>query len=198
MARASARASPAESVRSKARTSSTLPRSPWEPPPARHSPAPPEAEALLLSLARDEPRLAAMTRRKATKWAPLAARWLERGLSHEQICETLTSGLDKVRSPLGVLLRRLTNCLPEAQPSPPPPTRPRVERMRECAGRGHTHPRLFTPRADEHECPSCTGGTARPHPPGSAQGPGFRAYLQARRDTARASAARATAAVSLA
>jgi hypothetical protein len=156
-------------------------------PPTEHTPAAAEAEALLLSLPRTEPRLTPMTRRKAAKWAPLAARWLDRGLSYEQIRETLISGLDTARSPLGVLLWRLKNCLPEVQSPPPPPTAaPRVAGMRECTGRGHAYPRLFAPRADEPECRVCSAdgdgiGDGESGPPPRAEGPGFRAYLSARR-----------------
>jgi hypothetical protein len=158
-----------------------------DPPPAT-PPAPVEvqAEALLLSLSRDEPRLRPMTPRKAAKWAPLAARWLDQGLSHEEIRATLTSDLDTARSPLGVLLWRLKHALPEVVPALPAPAAPRVAQMRECTGREHAHPRLFMPRADEPECGACADGhMSSGPPPRTGEGPGFRAYLRARHGSAR-------------
>lgn len=143
-----------------------------------------DAEALLLSLGDAEPRLV-MPVCKARRWAPLAAQWLARNLAPEQIRHTLTDGLGKARSPLGALRWRLEHALPDAAPAapaPPAPPAPRVAGMRECTGR-HTQPRLFTPEADEHTCPSCllAGHVTAPAP-----GPGLSTFRAARRAAAAA------------
>lgn len=124
-----------------------------------------KAEALLLSLGRTVPALA-MPARKARRWAPLAAAWLERGTPPDDVRRTLLSGLERARSPLGALRWRLEHALPE--PAGPPPE-PRVAAMRECAG-PHTQPRLFTPVEGEKRCPGCRtaqAATTKAHSPGT-------------------------------
>ncbi|GAA2633328.1 hypothetical protein [Streptomyces axinellae] len=134
------------------------------------------AEALLLSLARTVPALA-MPARKARRWAPLAAVWLERGMAPDDVRRTLLSGLERARSPLGVLRWRLEHALPEpAAPTPPP----RVAAMRECAG-PHTQPRLFTPVADESRCPGCRASQAAATPHSDPRTPGLATFRAARK-----------------
>lgn len=142
------------------------------------------AEALLLSLSHSAPYLS-MPVRKARRWAPLAARWLECGIGAEEIRTALTAGLEQARSPLGALRWRLEHALPEPVDTPPAktaPSSPRVARMRECAG-PHTQPLLFTPVGDEERCPACrttsaaASSAAFAPPPGS----GLHAFRAARR-----------------
>ncbi|MFR9674706.1 hypothetical protein [Streptomyces sp. TR06-5] len=149
----------------------------------------PDAEMLLLSLRRVDPQLA-MPVRTARNWAPLAAKWLDSGLSPLRIRHTLTEGLDSARRPLGALRWRLEHALPQAPPPPPsvpqapaPVRTPRVPRMRECRTR-HTQPRLFTPLpgSDEEHCPDCRARAAReaaPAPP--VESSGYAAFVAARR-----------------
>ncbi|MGH3312766.1 MAG: hypothetical protein ACRDP3_19660 [Streptomyces sp.] len=154
-----------------------------------HPPASPlilaEAEALLLSLGRTEPRLA-MSARKAARWAPFAAQWFARDVPPTQIREVLIQGLGTARSPLGALRWRLEHSVPDAPTAPaPPPTTPRVALMRECEGGGHDRPRLFSPSADETECPGCLSVAEAGPPRPRTEGPGFRAYLATRARTAK-------------
>ncbi|MFE9336024.1 hypothetical protein [Streptomyces sp. NPDC007063] len=145
------------------------------------------AEALLLSLARSGPHLA-LPPRKARQWAPLAARWLERGIGADDIRTALTAGLERARSPLGALRWRLEHALPEPAPAvaavPPDPGStplPRVSGMRECAG-PHTQPLLFTPVGDEERCPACrTDAAAVTATAAAPSGPGLTAFRAARR-----------------
>ncbi|MFR9755065.1 hypothetical protein [Streptomyces sp. TR06-5] len=127
-----------------------------------------------------------MSARTARRWAPLAAKWLETGLSKLRIRQALTEGLDSARKPLGALHWRLQHALPEATPpsaqataAEAPTPEPRVARMRECTTR-HGQPRLFTPPpgADETLCPDCRTHRA-PSPPLTASS-GFAAYAAAR------------------
>ncbi|UNS98513.1 hypothetical protein MMF93_20170 [Streptomyces tubbatahanensis] len=138
------------------------------------------AEALLLSLPRTAPYLA-MPARKARRWAPLAARWLECGLGTDDVRTALTAGLEQARSPLGALRWRLEHALPEPVATSPTTQAapPRVSRMRECAG-PHTQPLLFTPVGNEDRCPTCrttAAATATPAPP---PGTGLRTFHAAR------------------
>ncbi|MFI7244542.1 hypothetical protein [Streptomyces qinglanensis] len=144
------------------------------------------AEALLLSLARSGPHLA-LPPRKARHWAPLAARWLERGIGADDIRTALTAGLEHARSPLGALRWRLEHALPEPAPAvaavPPDPGStplPRVSRMRECAG-PHTQPLLFVPVGDEERCPACRTDGAAAAAAAPSSGSGLTAFRAARR-----------------
>ncbi|WP_369206851.1 hypothetical protein [Streptomyces sp. PU-14G] len=137
------------------------------------------AEALLLSLPRTAPYLA-MSARKARRWAPLAARWLECGLGTDDVRTALTAGLERARSPLGALRWRLEHTLPEPlATSPTTQAPPRVSRMRECAG-PHTQPLLFTPVGDEDRCPACRTTAAATATPAPAPGTGLRTFRAAR------------------
>ncbi|MEW2220701.1 hypothetical protein AB0939_15605 [Streptomyces sp. NPDC006990] len=144
------------------------------------------AEALLLSLARSGPHLA-LPPRKARQWAPLAARWLERGLGADDIRTVLTAGLERARSPLGALRWRLEHALPEpvapvaaGRPDPGSTPLPRVSGMRECAG-PHTQPLLFVPVGDEERCPACRTDAAAAAATATPSGPGLTAFRAARR-----------------
>ncbi|MBO8186734.1 hypothetical protein [Streptomyces spirodelae] len=142
------------------------------------------AEALLLSLSHSAPYLA-MPARKARRWAPLAARWLECGIGTEEIRTALTAGLEQARSPLGALRWRLEHALPEpiaTQPNKAAPSSPRVSRMRECAG-PHVQPLLFTPVGDEERCPACRTTSAAAQAaaaPATPPGTGLHAFRAAR------------------
>ncbi|MBQ1159701.1 hypothetical protein KBZ21_16565 [Streptomyces sp. A73] len=153
-------------------------------PPRPDTKAHAHAEALLLSLSHSAPYLA-MPARKARRWAPLAAHWLERGMGTDDIRTALTAGLEQARSPLGALRWRLEHALPEPVDTPttkPTPSSPRLSRMRECAG-PHTQPLLFTPVGEEERCPACRTASAAaqaaaaPTTPGS----GLHAFRAARR-----------------
>ncbi|EST36835.1 hypothetical protein N566_16100 [Streptomycetaceae bacterium MP113-05] len=149
------------------------------------------AETLLLSLGRLDPQLS-LPVGTARNWAPLAAKWLDSGLSALRIRHALTEGLETARKPLGALRWRLEHALPEAPPTPVPvpettsaKPEPRTSRMRECRTR-HTQPRLFTPPpgGDEGLCPDCRvlgRRRAEPLPPPTSTGyAAFRTARQAR------------------
>ncbi len=144
-----------------------------------------QAEALLRSLAVVDPRLA-VPARTARDWAPLAARWLEKGLPPDRIRRTLTQGMGDARSPLGALRWRLEHAMPDApppEPTPQPRPEPRVARMRECAGE-HIQARLFLPPpgSGETRCEDCrTGAAAGAAPLGPARASGFEVFRAARR-----------------
>ncbi|MEU7312849.1 hypothetical protein [Streptomyces sp. NPDC007083] len=142
------------------------------------------AEALLLSLSHTAPYLA-MSARKARRWAPLAARWLKRGMGTDDVRTALTAGLEQARSPLGALRWRLEHALPEPIATPPAnttPSPPRVSRMRECAG-PHIQPLLFAPVGDEERCPACrtaSAATQAAAAPTTPPGSGLHAFRAAR------------------
>ncbi|MDT0378287.1 hypothetical protein RM572_05775 [Streptomyces sp. DSM 42041] len=142
------------------------------------------AHTLLLSLGRIDPQLA-LPARTAQRWAPLAAPWLDSGLSLLHIRHALTDGLEGARNPLGALHWRLRHALPDVPPPPPatpatPAPEPRLSRMRECTTR-HDQPRLFTPPpgTDETRCPACRT-TDTPTPPPPPAGSGYAEFTAAR------------------
>lgn len=133
---------------------------------------------LLLSLRESDSRLA-MSERKAARWAPLAARWLDSGLTGPQVRDALTADIQSARSPLAVLRWRLKHELPAPAPESEPKPASRAATMRECPGDGpRSRPHLFTPSADETRCPACAAAPAEE--PSRTEGPGFRAYVAAR------------------
>ncbi|MCT2590738.1 hypothetical protein LHJ74_12595 [Streptomyces sp. N2-109] len=145
------------------------------------------AETLLFSLAKVDPDLA-LPLRTARNWAPLAAKWLESGLSRPQVRHALTEGLTSARKPLGALRWRLEHALPE--PPPPlqlspamPKPQPRITGMRECRTR-HTQPRLFRPEqgGDQDLCPDCRTAQDRTtaHAPQPREHTGLAAFRDAR------------------
>jgi hypothetical protein len=146
------------------------------------------AETLLLSLGRVDPQLAVPVR-TARSWAPLAAKWLDSGLSPLRIRNVLTEGLDSARKPLGALRWRLEHALPQVPHSPPPvpeaaasTQQPRTTRMRECRTR-HTQPRLFTPPpgSDEELCPDCrTQAVPELAPPPLSASSGYAVFAEVR------------------
>ncbi|MFR9673135.1 hypothetical protein [Streptomyces sp. TR02-1] len=133
------------------------------------------AETFLRALVGTHPRLA-LSPRTLRDVAPLAVPWLRTDLSAAQIEHALTSGLDDVRSPVGVFRWRLRHALPEQRPAPAPAAPlppPRVAGMRECVA-AHTQPRLFTPPpgSDAVLCPECRADDAAPPVPAQPGPPG--------------------------
>ncbi|WP_194293006.1 hypothetical protein [Streptomyces smaragdinus] len=97
--------------------------------PEEHAPA----AALLTRLARTEPRLT-LGAADTLALAPLAARWLEHGVTELETRSLLTSGLPpRIHSPRALLADRLTRKLP--------------------APRAHSDP--YAPAAPLPECTSC-------------------------------------------
>lgn len=114
----------------------------------------PEARQLVGTLRALDPRLR-VPRGMLPELADLAAQWLRLGHTPDGVRENIKRCLPTPTEPIhrpGGLLRYL---LRQAPPAPVPPEPPRVSRMRECAGDGHTQPLLFRPVADEELCPDC-------------------------------------------
>ncbi|MFD4020132.1 MarR family transcriptional regulator [Streptomyces sindenensis] len=85
-------------------------------PPTREA-APSPAYLALARLGRDDHRLA-LSAHDCAALEPLAAQWLERGVTTDYLTCTLTAGLPaQVDSPVGLLRRRLTDKLPPRIPA---------------------------------------------------------------------------------
>ncbi|MFD9606836.1 hypothetical protein [Streptomyces sp. NPDC059970] len=113
-------------------------------------------ERLLLSLRHATPQLH-LGVREARGLAELAAEWIRRGITTNDLRRALTSELppDGVRSAVGFLRHRLVQKLPEP-PAPTtarPATPPRVRELVPCAGPGGDH--VFRAVGDETHCAPC-------------------------------------------
>ncbi|MFJ8699503.1 hypothetical protein [Streptomyces ardesiacus] len=111
------------------------------------------AAALLGRLSTAEPSLA-LSPGDILKLAPVAAQWLERGVSELQLRNELTEGLPaKIKSPRRLLADRLTRKMP--------PVPVKAERMAECGECGR-----FLPRGQKAGiCTQCTGVAPATHEP---------------------------------
>ncbi|MFF2135182.1 hypothetical protein [Streptomyces sp. NPDC058193] len=118
-----------------------------------------EGERVLLSL-RHVRRELYLGVREARGLAELAARWLLRGVSADELRRVLTSELPRegVRSAVGFLRFRLLHKMPpelpvEAAPQAAGP--PRVPELLTCAAASEGEEHVFRPVADETECRDC-------------------------------------------
>jgi hypothetical protein len=112
------------------------------------------AVSLLADLRRHDPRLLLATR-DVHRLAPAVTAWLDRGITPEAVCRTLTTGLppEPLRNPAALLTHRLTELLPPPLPSHPrtPPPPPRPAPLQNCDGcdRAFRSPKCATCRAPE-------------------------------------------------
>jgi hypothetical protein len=121
-----------------------------ETPPTPPSPALADAAALLHQVTAAEPRLR-LGAAEAMTLAPLAAPWLERGLSPRDLSHALLGGLpERVHSATALLRDRLTRKLPP--PSEPVTAPPRRYECTDCA----------RPTPYEGTCRACAGAGAPP------------------------------------
>ncbi|WP_128818245.1 MarR family transcriptional regulator [Streptomyces sp. S063] len=102
--------------------------------------APTPAYLALARLGRDDHRLA-LSAHDCTALEPLAAQWLDRGVTTDYLTSTLTAGLPaQVDSPVGLLRRRLTDKLPPHLPTttstPPDAPTPTHRLLVECTDCG--------------------------------------------------------------
>ncbi|WP_237302685.1 MarR family transcriptional regulator [Streptomyces sp. S063] len=105
--------------------------------------APTPAYLALARLGRDDHRLA-LSAHDCTALEPLAAQWLDRGVTTDYLTSTLTAGLPaQVDSPVGLLRRRLTDKLPphlptttSTPPDAPTPTRRLLVECTDCGRPG--------------------------------------------------------------
>lgn len=117
-----------------------------------------KAERLLLSL-RHTRRDLLLGVREARGLAVEAVKWLEGGLSEEDVRHALLAARPEggVHSAVGFLRHRLIEKCPVAPlPAPPPP--PPVREMIACAGEGEQH--VFRPLGDETLCVGCRRAAA--------------------------------------
>ncbi|WP_190130670.1 hypothetical protein [Streptomyces mashuensis] len=107
-----------------------------------------EAGAAALAAVSHRERRLRLAGREVRQLAALAGEWLARGVTAQELCLTLTSGLPaQIHSPAGIVRDRLLRKMP-APPGPvaePPAGQP--------CGRGCG--RTFTPVADETWCRDC-------------------------------------------
>ena len=103
-------------------TSSETPHAEAAPAPASQvAPTQPAAYVVLAQLGLQDPRLA-LSSTDCTALEPLAADWLARGVTPDQLSRILAAGLpEQVHSPRAFVRRRLVDKLP---PEPPAPTLP--------------------------------------------------------------------------
>ncbi|MFJ6613301.1 MarR family transcriptional regulator [Streptomyces sp. NPDC091289] len=119
-------------------TPSNAPADPVQPPnapPPDPGNRPSPAFLALAELGRRDLRVALSATDCATL-EPLAAAWLDRGVTTDYLVHTLTAGLPHpVDSPIGLIRRRLTDKIPPqlpTEPTPPPPDAPTHRVMMEC------------------------------------------------------------------
>ncbi|MGY3338005.1 hypothetical protein ACVW0K_004104 [Streptomyces filamentosus] len=127
-----------------------------------------QAEHLLLSLRREHRDLL-LGVREARGLAAMAAEWLRRGITPDDLRHALTSHLPRtgVHSAVGFLRHRLTEKLPQERTEPPlgEAPRPVPGALVDCAGPGEPH--AFRPLGDETHCAPCRRETARKAAPGA-------------------------------
>ncbi|MFJ3574372.1 MarR family transcriptional regulator [Streptomyces rubiginosohelvolus] len=123
-------------------TTPTAPPTVPTPPPAAFSPA----YLALAQLGRNEHRLG-LSADDCTTLEPLAAQWLDRGVTTDYLTSTLTAGLPaQIDSPAGLIRRRLIDKLPprlpdttstaSAAPNTPAPTRRLLVECTDCGRPG--------------------------------------------------------------
>ncbi|MFI8255834.1 hypothetical protein ACWEPA_27995 [Streptomyces filamentosus] len=137
-------------------------------PPAPADPRLAQAEHLLLSLRREHRDLL-LGVREARGLAAMAAEWLRRGITPDDLRHALTAHLPRtgVHSAVGFLRHRLTEKLPQERTEPPlgEAPRPAPGALVDCAGPGEPH--AFRPLGDETHCAPCRRETARKAAPGA-------------------------------
>ncbi|MEV5159624.1 MarR family transcriptional regulator [Streptomyces sp. NPDC053728] len=104
--------------------------------------APSPAYLTLAELGRSEPRLA-LSAADCTALEPLAAAWFERGVSADYLTSALAAGLpEPIRSPIGLVRRRLTDKMPPHLPAEPVPAQglPLRSVLVECTDCGRPGP----------------------------------------------------------
>ncbi|MFF8961693.1 MarR family transcriptional regulator [Streptomyces globisporus] len=130
------------------------------------SPSP--AYLALARLGRDDHRLG-LSADDCTTLEPLAAQWLDRGVTTDYLTSTLTAGLPtEVDSPVGLLRRRLTDKLPPRLPATPntPTDTPTPTRrlLVECTDCGRPGPPEALPDGLCRPCHTAHSAGGRPSP----------------------------------
>ncbi|MFF8961999.1 MarR family transcriptional regulator [Streptomyces globisporus] len=130
--------------------------------------APSPAYLALARLGRDDHRLG-LSADDCTTLEPLAAQWLDRGVTTDYLTSTLTAGLPtEVDSPVGLLRRRLTDKLPPrlpATPSTPTDTPTPTRRLLvECTDCGRPGPPEALPDGLCRPCHTAHSAGGRPSP----------------------------------
>ncbi len=144
----------------------TPPQAPGAEPTQPTTPSP--AYLALARLGRDDHRLG-LSADDCTTLEPLAAQWLDRGVTTDYLTSTLTAGLPaEVGSPVGLLRRRLIDKLPPllpATPSTPADTPAPARRLLvECTDCGHPGPPKPSPTASAAPAAPPTPQAAGAHP----------------------------------
>ncbi|MFB6698948.1 MarR family transcriptional regulator [Streptomyces rubiginosohelvolus] len=150
-------------------------------PPQRTPPQAPDAEPTqttgpspaylaLARLGRNDHRLG-LSAHDCTTLEPLAAQWLDRGVTTDYLTSTLTAGLPaQIDSPAGLLRRRLIDKLPPQLPATPntpagtPTPTPTHRLLVECTDCGRPGPPEALPDGLCHPCHTAHSTGARPSP----------------------------------
>ncbi|WP_435856727.1 MarR family transcriptional regulator [Streptomyces rubiginosohelvolus] len=150
-------------------------------PPQRTPPQAPDAEPTqttgpspaylaLARLGRNDHRLG-LSAHDCTTLEPLAAQWLDRGVTTDYLTSTLTAGLPaQIDSPAGLLRRRLIDKLPPRLPATPstpagtPTPTPTHRLLVECTDCGRPGPPEALPDGLCHPCHTADSTGARPSP----------------------------------
>ncbi|WP_097970350.1 MarR family transcriptional regulator [Streptomyces sp. gb14] len=150
-------------------------------PPQRTPPQAPDAEPTqttgpspaylaLARLGRDDHRLG-LSAHDCTTLEPLAAQWLDRGVTTDYLTSTLTAGLPaQIDSPAGLIRRRLIDKLPPRLPATPstpagtPTPTPTHRLLVECTDCGRPGPPEALPDGLCHPCHTAHSTGARPSP----------------------------------
>ncbi|MFJ2849937.1 MarR family transcriptional regulator [Streptomyces rubiginosohelvolus] len=146
-------------------------------PPQRTPPQAPDAEPTqttgpspaylaLARLGRNDHRLG-LSAHDCTTLEPLAAQWLDRGVTTDYLTSTLTAGLPaQIDSPAGLLRRRLIDKLPPRLPATPstPAGTPTHRLLVECTDCGRPGPPEALPDGLCHPCHTAHSTGARPSP----------------------------------
>ncbi|MEU6835992.1 MarR family transcriptional regulator [Streptomyces rubiginosohelvolus] len=134
--------------------------------------APSPAYLALARLGRNDHRLG-LSAHDCTTLEPLAAQWLNRGVTTDYLTNTLTAGLPaQIDSPAGLLRRRLIDKLPPRLPATPstpagtPTPTPTHRILVECTDCGRPGPPEALPDGLCHPCHTAhsTGGRTSPDP----------------------------------
>ncbi|MFF7495066.1 MarR family transcriptional regulator [Streptomyces rubiginosohelvolus] len=150
-------------------------------PPQRTPPQAPDAEPTqttgpspaylaLARLGRDDHRLG-LSAHDCTTLEPLAAQWLDRGVTTDYLTSTLTAGLPaQIDSPAGLIRRRLIDKLPPRLPATPstpagtPTPTPTHRLLVECTDCGRPGPPEALPDGLCRPCHTAHSTGARPSP----------------------------------
>ncbi|MFI0873359.1 MarR family transcriptional regulator [Streptomyces parvus] len=139
-----------------------------EPTPPAPEAGPSPAYLALARLGRDDHRLG-LSADDCTTLEPLAAKWLDRGVTTDYLTSTLTAGLPaQVDSPVGLIRRRLIDKLPPHLPATPStaantPT-PTRRLLAECTDCGRPGPPEALPDGLCHPCHTTHTAGGRPSP----------------------------------